>query len=432
MGMSAEHARAVFAATGGRDPLFAPVDGANCPNQVTSADTSAALPGSAPGSARPTDPRAAHSLLLDKGLFRIFLPLPTQAEYTLEVLSDPNGCNTDSTDNQEVDPITGEVTRIVSVYRRPLMSSNLKFKTSILQDYPNAPPAFSLITGKRLMLTVDPFSPMGFYESLNIMWDGREPTLQSQAIDAVLIHSQATTPPTSEQVAQMVAFENGIFSAQERLGPVTLSKGANGGAVYLSAQSPSEPPTDETSVTPVLTFDEFDAWANISPATYPTDLQASIARGQTIFNTFQFNFTLGTQAGVGCRTCHSQNADGASNHVGSQVVTGVGGGSVLLNGPAPDPSLPIFKLTCKTGTLAGTDGAIVIINDPGLALITGKCVDIGAFTIPTLRGLAARAPYFHDGSAATIPAIVDFYDKRFSIGFTEQQKQDLVNFLKAL
>jgi len=49
-----------------------------------------------------------------------------------------------------------------------------------------------------------------------------------------------------------------------------------------------------------------------------------------------------------------------------------------------------------------------------------------------LRGLAARAPYFHNGSAATLMDVVNFYDQRFSIGFTDQQKQDLVNFLNTL
>jgi hypothetical protein len=48
----------------------------------------------------------------------------------------------------------------------------------------------------------------------NIMWDGREPTLESQAIDATLGHAQALQPPTLEQVAQVVQFEKGIFSAQ--------------------------------------------------------------------------------------------------------------------------------------------------------------------------------------------------------------------------
>jgi cytochrome c peroxidase len=46
--------------------------------------------------------------------------------------------------------------------------------------------------------------------------------------------------------------------------------------------------------------------------------------------------------------------------------------------------------------------------------------------------LAARAPYFHNGSAATLTDVVNFYNQRFNIGLTDQQKQDLVNFLSTL
>jgi cytochrome c peroxidase len=49
-----------------------------------------------------------------------------------------------------------------------------------------------------------------------------------------------------------------------------------------------------------------------------------------------------------------------------------------------------------------------------------------------LRGLAARAPYFSNGSAATLRAVVDFYDQKYSIGYSDRQKQDLVNFLRSL
>jgi cytochrome c peroxidase len=111
--------------------------------------------------------------------------------------------------------------------------------------------------------------------------------------------------------------------------------------------------------------------------------------------------------------------------------TGVGGQSVASNGPAPDPALPIFRLTCLAGVRPGIDGPVVVTNDPGLALITGRCADIGISNVPTIRGLAARAPYFHYGSAATVRDIVEFYNKRFTIGFTEEQKQDLTNFLEA-
>ena len=73
-----------------------------------------------------------------------------------------------------------------------------------------------------------------------------------------------------------------------------------------------------------------------------------------------------------------------------------------------------------------------MVTDPGRALISGNCADIGKVKGPILRGLAGRAPYFHNGSAATLMDAVNFYDQRFNIGFTDQQKQDLVNFLNAL
>ena len=65
-------------------------------------------------------------------------------------------------------------------------------------------------------------------------------------------------------------------------------------------------------------------------------------------------------------------------------------------------------------------------------MISGKCKDIGRFKGPILRGLAARAPYFHNGSADTLRDVVDFYDRRFNIGFSHKDKTDLVNFLNTL
>jgi cytochrome c peroxidase len=75
-------------------------------------------------------------------------------------------------------------------------------------------------------------------------------------------------------------------------------------------------------------------------------------------------------------------------------------------------------------------------------LITGKCRDIGGFVVPSLRGLAAREPYFHNGTAKSIRAVVDFYSARFryldpadqskELPLSEQEKVDLTNFLAAL
>ena len=82
--------------------------------------------------------------------------------------------------------------------------------------------------------------------------------------------------------------------------------------------------------------------------------------------------------------------------------------------------------------MAWLAGKVYYVTDPGKATISGLCSDIGRLQGPILRGLASRAPYFHNGSAATLSDVVNFYDQRFKIGFSDQQKTDLVNFLNSL
>jgi cytochrome c peroxidase len=93
------------------------------------------------------------------------------------------------------------------------------------------------------------------------------------------------------------------------------------------------------------------------------------------------------------------------------------------------PTLPVFELVCAQGPLAGNT---YYTSDPGKALITGQCSDIGRGKGLILRGLAARAPYFHDGIAGSLQQLVNFYNLRFQIGLSPQQKEDLVNFLQTL
>jgi cytochrome c peroxidase len=77
-------------------------------------------------------------------------------------------------------------------------------------------------------------------------------------------------------------------------------------------------------------------------------------------------------------------------------------------------------------------GEVVQTTDPGRALITGRWKDMSLFKGPILRGLAARPPYFHNGFAATLADVVEFYDVRFDIGLSAQEKSDLAAFLRAL
>ena len=262
------------------------------------------------------------------------------------------------------------------------------------------------------------------------MWDGRERDLFTQAISATMGHAQATQPPTQIQLNQIVAFERGIFSAQirdTRAGLLTAN-GATGGPVALSQE-----PAGQAFNGPV--FDEYDTW-NV-----PNERAArlSIARGQVIFNTRTFtidnvrgfNNVVGNPApNSTCATCHNVNHAGTDILRNSQRDVGVGHHPAFNGGPAND--LPIFRVRCTTGDipLAGSD--TLLTNDPGLAVITGRCADIGASTVPGLRALAAHEPYFRDGSAKTLTDVVNFYNARFQIGLSAQDKKDLVAFLGAL
>ena len=57
---------------------------------------------------------------------------------------------------------------------------------------------------------------------------------------------------------------------------------------------------------------------------------------------------------------------------------------------------------------------------------------MSTFKGPILRGVAARAPYFHNGMAATLDDVIDFYNKRLNLALSAQEKADLGAFLRAL
>jgi cytochrome c peroxidase len=198
--LSAQHARDRFDADSD-DPLFRLVDGATCPSDDVSTHQAK---------------RTAYNLLLAKGLIRIGLPLPSDGlQFEITEVEDPYGCNTNPTTG-----LTGSTTGTVSVYRRPLPAANLGFLSAI-------------------------------------MWDGREPSLFSQAVDATLGHAQANPDkaPSAEQQQQIVTFEGctrantpalcadipagaGIFSAQifDDAALDLSSNGAKGGPFSLSQQ----------------------------------------------------------------------------------------------------------------------------------------------------------------------------------------------------
>ena len=113
--------------------------------------------------------------------------------------------------------------------------------------------------------------------------------------------------------------------------------------------------------------------------------------------------------------------------VAEPPVPGQGSGRGVQNRfGLPVGDMPVYTLRHKVS------GEIKVVTDPGRALVTGKWKDVGRFKGPILRGLAGRDPYFHNGAAESLRDVVNFYDTRFELNLTEQQKADLVAFLRAL
>jgi cytochrome c peroxidase len=203
-------------------------------------------------------------------------------------------------------------------------------------------------------------------------------------------------------------------------GPVTLSRQP----FYIGINDVLSPGFDPRA------FTLFDAWRHLAGSDRDpyTDARAAVARGQEIFNTRGFtianvrgvNDALGVSALPGtCTTCH--DTPNVGNH-STSLPLDLG----LTTAAVRTPDMPLYTFRNNT------TGEIIQTTDPGRALITGKWQHMSLFKGPILRGLAARAPYFHNGFAATLAEVVEFYNGRFTIGLSAQEKSDLIAFMKAL
>ena len=408
--VSASSAQTRFAASKGTDPLFRPNDGSNCPDSRGVNDSPPA--------------KSAYSLLLSKGLIRIFLPMPANAQFTVKVVSDPYGCalTTDASG-----------AKILSMYRRPLPATNLGFLSAVMFD------------GRESLM---PLNNTSTFES-NLNFD-----LAHQALDATLGHAQAAAAPTDNQLQQIVAFELATFTAQQsdNSAGVLNSQGASGGAPYLSSAPYYPGINDSLGGNPTGAefnpdaFTLFSSWQALTSSNPYTLARQSIARGEAIFNTAPLaiqnvkglNDALGIATITGtCTTCHDTPSVGDHS---LPVPLDIGTGDIPASSRDPlasalaelnEPNVPVYALRCST-SLGATSNVKIETTDPGRAMISGLCSDIGKVKGPILRGLAARAPYFHNGAADSLEQVVSFYNERFQAGLTANEMADLVNFLKSL
>lgn len=419
------HIRLRFEATHGTDPIFRTVDGANCPSgDVSTVDAR----------------RKAYSLLLDRGLIRIGIAVPSGADYQVMSVNNSYGCNQ---------------TDVVSMYRRPLPTTNLPFLSAVMFDGRESSPA----TGT---------TKIGYSNYPTALTDD----LAHQSVDATKGHAQGDgTRPTAKEQQQIVDFEMKLFTAQlfdNRAGLLNVG-GAQGGPMPLSTQpffisvnssvhfllpefeQPGGLVTPGDNQFTSNIFNLYGKWAQAGGlGNY--EARRSVARGELLFNTLQIpisgvagindDVAAGGLAAGGipmlqgtCGTCH--DSPNVGNH-SFPTPLNIGTGD-------PSPSAPFLSLggldlsylpqitVCKTDSTTGRPtNNCKTTTDLGQALIDGKFDHVGKIKGPILRGLAGRAPYFHNGSAATLMDAVNFYDTRFSLHLSQQDKDDLVAFLKTL
>jgi len=423
MRVSAAHVQQRFDLSDGLDPIFRTVDGSNCHHDIDVSSVSGRS--------------AAYSLLRTRGLIRIAIDVPATADFAVVSVDNPYSCN-------ESDKI--------SMYRRPLPSTNLQFLSAVMFDGRESTP----LTGTtKIQFNNYPTSLLS--------------DLAHQSVDATVGHAEGDgTRPTPAEQQQIVDFETALFTAQVtgrgvgRLdargalgGPETLVDqpffiGINSSVNFLLPQF--EQPggllaPGDGQFTPGI-FNLFDTWADLPPSSP----QASVARGQKLFNSVPITITgvkgINDDVNAGglvprgipslqgtCGTCH--DTPNVGNH-SFPTPLDIGTGD-----PSPgDPStnlggldiafLPKITVCRKDPDTKLPTSECVTTTDLGQALIDGKFDHVGKIKGPILRGLSARAPYFHNGSARTLLDAVRFYEIRFGLVLTPQDEADLVAFLSAL
>jgi cytochrome c peroxidase len=240
--------------------------------------------------------------------------------------------------------------------------------------------------------------------SATVNWDGGSTVGDDQHAGLVKLTTRLVTgalqgpPAPPEVIADIVDFQSSLVTAQVTVTGVGRldSDGARGGPEVLSTM-----PKVEGG------FDLFDAWAGSD-----NPRRAQIARGQKVFNSTNVSHKS-------CIVCHNSvnNGTNFSNDL-FDIRT--------ASAAARTPDLPLYTFRNKR------TGETRQLTDAGQGNLTGLWDDLGCFKTPTLRGLAARAPYFHNGIAATLEDVVRHYENHFGFIFTDEERADLVAFLNAL
>lgn len=248
----------------------------------------------------------------------------------------------------------------------------------------NDPQADTVLLNRGIPTTLDtpPLDPV-------LMYDGREPNLQQQALGAIHTHAEPGREPTLRELNLMARFQQ----------------------------------------TPRF----FSSRQTLELARHGTD--PGLPRGRTRSERRGRLFFVDSEEGL-CSHCHSGPMLNETNE--------------FLLAPFP-PGTRFFTASVSEFNKIGNpvydfvfvdpdnpdDSVTVSSPDPGLALITGDPNDANFFKITSLRGAVKRAPYFHDHSAKTLEELVQHYADYFAGPpafriLTEREKRDIIAYLKLL
>jgi hypothetical protein len=409
LGVSTAKINSLFNSSQGLDPIFRINDGSNAPTGFFAKIGTV------------EERKVSFSMLLRHGVIRVGLPVPSSRDFNLVAVQDPYFFAS---------------AKELSLFRRPLPSVNMAFGS-------------------------------------HVMWDGRESeqgrtrvrdALLNQANDATVGHAEAAQPITAAQRAAIADFQLKLFAAQtssnivgslsvkacdvspETGEPCEPARGGPRALVKLLTEG--SPGSEEQGEFPKfaigindsfapgfknISFVPFEPWEseNLDEDDDSTinRTRGDIGDGENIFYTKPIRITgvAGLNDAMGksvvngfCTTCHN-NPD-VGNHSRPRFFN---------IGIANAQGNPLFTSEYPLYTFRrNSDSKQITVTDPGLALRTGKFNDIGRFKVPTLRGLGARAPYFHNGMARTLTDVVKFYNQRFQIGFTDEEIRKVVLFLQ--
>ena len=265
-----------------------------------------------------------------------------------------------------------------------------------------------------------------------LMLDGRQPTLQTQALGAITDHAQATRAVTSRELDLIASFQRTprFYSSLELL------------VFAFTGHHPPELPAGRTPSEKRgrRFFEDLPPDFSVNPPNFKPGACAACHSGPLLNQTNQF-LPVPVPPGTRFQTVLVSEFNAAGNPVMEFIFR--------------NQQHDLDPATNRDGT---PDGVIEVSSpDPGRALITGRADDffpfppgsfdhLNAFKISQLRGIRHTAPYFHDNSAATLEDVVEHYSQFFLVVsdpdgpgpaeplvvLSEQDKRDIVAFMKLL